>query len=326
MGLLSEWPWRGRAKGGVLAVALGESSLRYVFARDAGERGATLAAWGLEARGSQTRESFLKRAKALLPRAGAAIVVLDPRDYQILQLEAPNVPPAEVRGAVRWKATEFVEGSPLDYTIDVLDVSAAGEGPGKVIAVAAHNDLLRSRMRDGESLGLALSVIDVAETAERNLLHAALLAESPGLEVAGALFAQAGHASMIISVRGELRFFRRFEFNVDRLALPVEEEEPLMMAQGQAAEAAARSLTQLQRTLDLWDHTYAQLPLDTLRVHAGAQTAAIVDRIAPAAGVDTRPLALSGVFRGPAGRKAPPWEDPAYVPLLGALLRPGGAP
>ena len=322
MRLLPEWPWRGRAKGGVLAVALGENSLRYVFAREAGERGATVAAWGLEARGSQTRDSFLKRAKALLPRAGHAILMLDPGDYQILQLEAPNVLPEEVRGAVRWRATEFVEGSPLDYTIDVLNVATGGDGPGKVIVVAAHNDLLRSRMRDGESLGLAVSVIDVAETAQRNLLNAALLAESSDLEVAGALVAHAGHASMIIAVRGELRFFRRFEFNVDRLALPVEEEEPLMVAQGQAAEAVSRSLTQLQRSLDLWDNTYVQLPLGTLRVHAGAHTAAIVDRIAPAAGVDTRPLALSGVFRAAAGRKAPPWEDPAYLPLLGALLRP----
>ena len=138
MRLLPEWPWRGRAKGGVLAVALGENSLRYVFAREAGERGATVAAWGLEARGSQTRDSFLKRAKALLPRAGHAILMLDPGDYQILQLEAPNVLPEEVRGAVRWRATEFVEGSPLDYTIDVLNVATGGDGPGKVIVVAAR--------------------------------------------------------------------------------------------------------------------------------------------------------------------------------------------
>src|SRR4051812_16589219 len=106
MGLLPDWPWRGGAEGGLLPGGLGENSLRYVFAREAGERGATLAAWGLEARGSQTRESFLKRAKALLPRAAQAILMLDPGDYQILQLEAPNVLPEEVRGAVRWRATE----------------------------------------------------------------------------------------------------------------------------------------------------------------------------------------------------------------------------
>ena len=321
MRLLPGWPWRGGAKAGVLALALGENSLRYVFARDAGERGATLSAWGVEARGSQTRESFLKRAKALLPRAAEAILVLDPADYQILQVDAPNVPPDEVRGAVRWRATEFLEGSPHDYTLDVLNVAAGGEGTGKVIVVAAHNDVLRARLKDGEVLGLGLTVIDVGETAQRNLLHAVLAAEASDVKVAAALVADARSASMIIAVEGELYFFRRFEFNVDLLAVPVEEAQPVMMAEGEVAEAAARSLIQLQRSLDLWDNTYAHLPLDTLRVHAGPKTAAIVDRIAPAAGVDTRALALSGVFKMAAGRKAPPWEDPAYLPLLGALLR-----
>jgi len=328
MRLLPGRPWGKLAKGGVLALTLGENSYRYVFATGANERGATVTSWGAEVRGSQTRDSFLKRAKGALPRAAEAVLVLEAADYQILQLEAPNVPAEEMRGAVRWRATEFLEGSPHDYTLDVLNVAGGGDGggQGRVIVVTARNDILRARMREGESLGLPLSVIDVGETTQRNLLNAALVAEAAGLRVAAALVADGASASMIIAVQGELYFFRRFEFNVDLLAVPVEEAQPAMIAEGEVAEAASRSLTQLQRSLDLWDNTYAHLPLDTLRVHAGPKTAAIVERIAPAAGVETRPLVLSNVFRTAPGKKAPPWEDPAYLPLLGALLRPRGGP
>lgn len=320
-----KWPWRARAKGGILAISSSENSLRYVLASDADERGATLSTWGVELRGHQTREAFMKRVRSAVPAAGRAIAVLDPADYQILQIDAPNVPSGELRGAVRWRATEFLEGSPHDYTLDVLSVPGVGEGGGKVIAVVARNDVVRARMLDCESLGISLSVIDVGETAQRNLLYAVLLSVPAAPSVAAALVADAGRALVTIAVDGQLHFFRRFEFNVDLLAAPVDEAQPVMMAEGAVAETASRSLTQLHRSLDLWDDSYPHLPLGTLRVHAGAKTDAVVDRVAPESGVDTQPLGLSAVFKVPPGKGDAPWLDPAYLPLLGALLRPKAA-
>lgn len=318
------WPWRARAKGGVLALRLNDNTAQFVFAREADGRRASLSAWGTELRGSQTREAFVKRLRGVLPAAGRVIVVLDPSDYQIAQLEAPNVPPAELRGAVRWRAAEFLPGSPHDYAIDVLTVAGAGERAGRVIAVAAHNDLLRSRVLECDALGLDTAVIDVGETAQRNLLQAALAAEHDAPGVSAALVADGSRALIVIAVNGQLYFFRRFEFAADLVAVPRGEAQPEMIGGGEVAEAASRSLTQLQRSLDLWDDSYPHLPLATLRVHAGELTEAIVARIAPEAGVDTRPLALSGVFTAPERKGGPPWNDPAYLPLLGALLRPAG--
>ena len=70
--------------------------------------------------------------------------------------------------------------------------------------------------------------------------------------------------------------------------------------------------------------SYPHLPLASLRVEAGHKTAAIIERIQADVGVDTRPLAISTVFKVSAGKAEPPWTDPAYLPLLGALLRPSG--
>ena len=324
-GLLPGWPWRGRGKGDTLALTLNENSLRYVLASRSDERGATLAAWGTELRGNQTREAFMKRAKTLLPTAERVIGVLDPRDYQILQIESPNVPPEELQSAVRWRAMEFVEGSPLDYTLDVLPVGAESARAANVIAVVAPNDIVRARMLDCEALGRPLSVIDVAETAQRNLLHAVLLSESSAPNVAAALVADAGRALMIITVQGQLYFFRRFEFDTDILAA-VDDIQSELIGHDAGAEAMLRSLTQLHRSLDLWDDIYPQLPLGTFRVDAGVNTAAIIERLKPETGVETKPLALSTIFKVPPSKAPPPWRDAAYLPLLGAILRPAAAP
>jgi MSHA biogenesis protein MshI len=323
---LPGWLGRGAAGGGTLALTIDENSVRYAFATSADGAAPRLAAWGIEERGHQTRSTFLKRVKAALPAAGRVIAVLSPADYQIVQIDAPNVPADELRGAVRWRASEFFDGSPHDYALDVLTVPGAAGAAAKVIVVAARNDVLRARILDGDALGAAVSIIDVGETTERNLLHAILKREGesrPG--AAAALIADAGRALVIITVQGELHFFRRFEFNADLLAVPASEAQPAMVGGGEVAESASRSLMQLQRSLDLWDDSYPHLPLATLHVHAGASTDAIVERIAAEAGTQTRALAVAPLFQLGRNSGEPPWHDPAYLPLLGALLRPEAA-
>lgn len=325
-GLLSGLPWRARARGDTLALTLNENSLRFVLASASNERGATIAAWGTELRGNQTRDAFKKRVKTILPSAERVIAVLDPGDYQILQIESPNVPADELRSAVRWRAMEFLDGSPHDYTLDVLSMPGESTRVVNVIAVAAHNDVVRARMLDCQGLGHPLSVIDVAETAQRNLLHAVLLAESAAPNVAAALVVDAGRALMVIAVQGQLYFFRRFEFDTDVLAAAVDEVHAALIGTSAGTESASRSLTQFHRSLDLWDDSHPQLPLGTLRVDAGAKTALIIDRLKPETGVETQPLTLSTIFTVPPSKAPPPWRDTAFLPLLGAILRPAAAP
>lgn len=318
--LWSGWPWQVRAKSGTLALALGENSIRYVFATATSEQKANVNAWGTVQRGTNGREAFMKRVKLALPPAARTIAVLDPRDYQILQLEAANVPAEEQRDAVRWKAVEYLDGPPQDYTFDVLPMTSEA-ARGNIIAVAARNDLVRSQMIDCAELGYPLSVIDVVETAQRNLLRAALQGQPSTLKVAAALVADSGRALFIVAARGELCFFRRFDFDVDTLAVPVDKVQAALMSQGASAETAARSMMQLNRSLDLWDHSCPDLPIDVILVDAGAKTGAIIDRIKPEAGIEMRPLDLSKVFKLSSTSQPAPWQESAYLPLLGALLR-----
>jgi len=302
-----------------------DTGMRYVHASRSNARGATISTWGIELRGNQTRDAFLARVKALLPLAARVIVVLDPADYQILQIESPGVSNEELASAMRWRAMEYVDGSPDDYTIDLLPLDAEPGRPADVITTIASNSVVRAKMLDCQSLDRPCSVIDVAETCQRNLLHALLLAESDEPPIAAALVASAGRALMVVSVRGQLYFFRRFEFDVDTLAVEANDAQEPLMGSSAGEESATRSLVQLHRSLDMWDLSYPNYPLATLRVDCGPKTPAVIDRLAPETGVDTRPMTLSTIFELPTAKSSPPWQDPAFLPLLGALLRPSGA-
>ncbi len=320
-GLLPSWLWPSGGKGGTLALTLTDGGIRYVYASKADERGATIDDWGIELRGNQSREAFLARLKSVVPHANRVIVVLDPADYQILQIEAPSVPEAEFESAMRWRVMEYVEGAPEDYTVDLLPLHAEPGKRADVITTVASNSVIRSKLLECQALGLNCRIVDIPETCQRNLLHALLLAESDDPPVAAALVANAGRALIVVSVRGQLYFFRRFDFDVDTFAVSTEAALEPLIGTSAGEESATRSLVQLHRGLDMWDLTYPNLPLATLRVDAGAKTPAVIDRLAPETGVDTRPLTLSKIFTLPAVKSSPPWQDPAYLPLLGALLR-----
>lgn len=320
-GLLPYWLRARRATGGTLALTLTDGAVRYVFASQSDERGASIAAWGTVLRANQPRDAFLGRVADLLPMAGRVVVVLDVADYQMLQVEAPNVPTEELYSAMRWRAMEFMQGSPNDYTLDLLALNAEPGRVSNVIAAVAHNDVVRAKMIECQKMGQPCTVIDVTETCQRNLLHAVLLSESVEPPVAGALVVSGGRALLVISVQGQLYFFRRFEIDVDTLAVAVNDTQTSLIGSSAGEDSATLSLVQLHRSLDLWDLGYPNLPLATLRVDAGPKTPAVIDRLLPETGVDTRPLTLSPIFKLPSSKVPPPWQDPAYLPLLGAVLR-----
>ena len=335
------WSWLTRISGDVLALTLTEHSVRYVLASNVNERGATIVASGIERRGNETLVVFLKRVKALLPKAKRAIAVFALEDYQIVQTDAPNVPAAELRDAVRWRTMEFLGIPPDNLTLDVLAIGNADNRLDGVFAVSAQNDLVRIRMQQFAALGINLSVIEIAETGQRNLLKAALAAEANPAQVVGALVKSGEQALLTILVEGELFFFRRFEFDAGSVAATSQDAEKtkqvaaaLSAHRGGGAgnndladsELAMRSLAQLHRSLDLWDDHYAKYPLELLLVDAGADSATVAARLKRAVAADVRPLPLAGVFtsrvKALPNSSLPPWLDTDYAPLLGTLLRP----
>ncbi len=69
-------------------------------------------------------------------------------EYQILTLDAPNVPQEELKTAVRWRLKDMLDFPAADATVDVIDIPADKNGPGRsqsLFAVAARNNAVAQR-------------------------------------------------------------------------------------------------------------------------------------------------------------------------------------
>jgi MSHA biogenesis protein MshI len=176
------------------------------------------------------------------------LTLLAPDDYQLLLVEAPNVPPAELRTAVRWRVKDMLDYHVEDATIDVLDIppdpsSVSAHRAHSMYAVAARNDVIQGCIGRFEAAHIPLSVIDIGETAQRNI---AALFEPPGRGLAF-LYVGASHAMLTINFSGELYLARRIEVTADQLA-----------ASSAAAQddAKGRILLELQRSFDHFDRQF----------------------------------------------------------------------
>ena len=98
--------------------------------------------------------------------------LLSPQEYQVLQVDAINVPPGELRAAVRWRIKDLLNYHVDDASVDVLQIPwdrNAGSRPQSMYAVAAPNETIQRRVSLFEEAKIPLSVIDIPEMAQRNI-------------------------------------------------------------------------------------------------------------------------------------------------------------
>lgn len=167
-------------------------------------------------------------------------------EYQMLLVEAPNVPPEELKIAIRWRIKDLLDYHVDDATLDVLDIPPDRNAPTKahsMYAVAAPNRAIQQRQALFEEARIPLSVIDIPETAQRNI--AALLEpEHRGL----AMLSFGGDGGLLtITYEGELYFSRRIDITLEQLA-----------ETGEAQRTANfdRITLEMQRTLDHFDRQF----------------------------------------------------------------------
>ena len=134
---------------------------------------------------------------------------------QIQTVEAPTVPEAELKAAVRWRMKD-----PLDYPvesaiIDVLPVPSRTNGSraNSVFAVSARSADIKIAMNLFSRAKLNLQVIEIPEMAQRNL---AALFETDQRALAMLSFSSDG-GLLTFSARGELYLSRRMEVTLEQL-------------------------------------------------------------------------------------------------------------
>lgn len=230
---------------------------------------------------ADSRTALLRGAG--LPRM-ALSCALQPGDYQLVTVEAPDVPPAELRAAMRWRLKDLIDIRIEDAIIDVFAVpSPARAAQGRMMyAVAARRSIV-----EGLSTTLAeipqFDVVDIPELCLRNLV--ALL---PAAQGGVALLHLGEQSAAVIVVRGTTYYFSR-QMSL-RGAMNLDAE-----AAGAIADIdAAAVVLELQRSLDYYERHFDQPPITRLVIApAGARAQALATELARESGFELSLLDLN---------------------------------
>ena len=168
-----------------------------------------------------------------------ATTLLDPSEYQLLLVEAPDVRPDELRSAVRWRIKDLISFHIDDAVIDVFEIPDQRQQHRNrmMYAVAAKSSAVQERAAALENAGLAVTVVDIPEMALRNL---AMLspAEKNGVAL---LHLEEERGVITISRQGTLFLTRHWEIGLRQVR--------------EASDASALDgiLLEVQRSLDYYD-------------------------------------------------------------------------
>ncbi|QKQ25454.1 hypothetical protein [Candidatus Reidiella endopervernicosa] len=99
------------------------------------------------------------------------VAVMEQGSYQLLQMEAPDVPDSELRSALRWSIRDLIDFHIDDAVLDVFDLPADAQrgGSNMMNTVVARSSLIKERVEKIESSGLDIHAIDIPELALRNI-------------------------------------------------------------------------------------------------------------------------------------------------------------
>jgi len=238
-----------------------------------------------------------KTAKTMQLARYHCSTLLAPHEYQMLVVEAPNVPPLELKTAMRWRIKDLLDFHIDDATIDVMDIPPDKSGSSRahsMYAVAARNSAIERRVKTFDSAKIPLEVIDIPEMAQRNI--AARLEESGrGL----ALISFSEDAGLLtVTYQGELYLARHLDIGWQQL----------VAGDHDAKQAHFDRITlELQRSLDNIERQFPFISISRLHIAYMPAAEALRAYLANNLSVATSILDLNDVF------------DFSRVPAVGAL-------
>lgn len=230
-------------------------------------------------------------------------------DYQISSVEAPNVPEAELKTAMRWRMKDVIDYPVEQAVYDLLQIPST-EGAARarwIYVVAARNELVRTYAERFDEAKVPLTVIDIPETAQRNV---AALYERDGRGV-GLLYFDAAGGLLTVTSGGELYLARRFDFTMSQIRRDDDDYRE---------DLYNRILVELQRTLDNFERQYSQIVLSRLMLGPQPEPTPLAAYLQRSLGIKVAEVALEEVleFRGGVPDAQIKWR---YFHLIGCSIR-----
>ena len=239
--------------------------------------------------------------------SGAAVSgVLNGADYQLVMVEAPEVPAEELRDAVRWKLRDIVNFPVSEAVIDVFEIpeTARYVESRMVFAVAARAEAVSRIVELVKPRARGFDVIDIPELCLRNL-SALLPQDQQGVAF---LALGEGFAQLVLTCQGVLYLARRID---------LKRSEVLSLDGSGDTDALS---VELQRSLDYYESHYDRAPIADIIIASGDERAQrLLAPLAAATGRAVQPLDVHELFDVAAGVE----PDTHFLGLvaLGAALR-----
>lgn len=293
-------------------VHVGDGAVSYARVRRDRAHTPELVSCGASDAGSDSEISSVIRSfrEQTEPPPARASCVLADAEYQLLLVEAPDVEPAELKAAVRWRIKDLIDFHIDDAVIDVFDVPGDQSRSPMKYVVAARSATVARRVEQLETAGMGLEYIDVAELALRNV--AALTEE----DVAGLalLHLEPDYGLMTVTRQGALYLARRIEIGHSQL------ERAYRADDGSADRLLDNVLLELQRSLDYYESHFDQAGIGSVYVTPQpTEMPAMIDYMRERLGVRVGQLDLRELIT--CNVDCPPERQARTMLALGGALR-----
>jgi len=166
--------------------------------------------------------------------------VLNPSDYNLHLVEAPNVEDEELAAAMRWKVKDLLDIKVEDAAIEVFKVPQdAYRGREMVYVVATPKSKIRNIIKTIDDAGLELAIIDIPELAMLNVAKSCI-EDKNGIAF---MDLRRTGSTMNISIDGDLYLTRRINTQV----------EPEALQSISWSSLKDRLVLEIQRSLDYYE-------------------------------------------------------------------------
>jgi MSHA biogenesis protein MshI len=182
---------------------------------------------------------------------GLCHIVLSAGQYQIVQVDKPNVPDAEINAALKWQVKDLVPFKPDNMVVDYFDGPQLSNNVAKINVVCADLAELSAIVEHVTQNKLDIALITTVEFAFAQLI--------PESEVATLLVCQHANEDLLILIvkQGKIFFQRRIR-GLAQISHKTEEE--LLMG------SVDMLSLEIQRSTDYFERQLKQAPIKEIQV------------------------------------------------------------
>ena len=280
---------------GLTAVISNDNGLSIASVMQDSSHGAVLKACDFASRDSGESEIQLlqKQTKKHDLSSKHCTTILDIGDYSVLSVEAPDVPPNELKQAIRWQIKDLIDFHIDDAVLDIFDAPASGaDGRQRnLYVVVSKLSVVQKHVSVLQDVDVNLTTIDVPELILRNIT-----AQLPEDEAGVAMIYLAKDSGLLILTRNKTLYLAR--------VLDMGYEMLVKSAQGSASGDLEsfnadydRLVLELQRSLDYYDRYFVQPPISGIVfTPMREEPEGLIEYISTNLGVTTRVLDLNDVI------------------------------